>query len=59
MRDLRLKLKKLNNWIMLEKILKSKETRKLTKKEQKNILASDYGQEFNCNDATVDKYYAC
>ncbi|WP_262699464.1 hypothetical protein [Flavobacterium ustbae] len=44
---------------MLEKILKSKETRKLTKKEQKNILASDYGQEFNCNDATVDKYYAC
>ncbi|WP_433834768.1 hypothetical protein [Flavobacterium anhuiense] len=44
---------------MLEKILKSKETRKLTKKEQKNILDSQYLQEFNCNGATVDKYHAC
>ncbi|MFC0777745.1 hypothetical protein [Flavobacterium sp. HJSW_4] len=44
---------------MLEKILKSKETRKLTKKEQKNILGSEYSQELNCNDAGVEKYYAC
>jgi len=44
---------------MLEKILKSKETRKLTKKEQKNILGSEYSQELNCNDTAVEKYYAC
>jgi len=44
---------------MLEKILKSKETRKLTKKEQKSILGSEYSQELNCNDTTVEKYYAC
>jgi hypothetical protein len=44
---------------MLEKILKSKETRKLTKKEQKSILDSEYSQEFNCTDAGIEKYYAC
>ncbi|MDQ8011928.1 MAG: hypothetical protein REI96_05740 [Flavobacterium nitrogenifigens] len=44
---------------MLEKILKSKETRKLTKKEQKNILGSEYLQEFNCHDTVIEKYSAC
>ena len=44
---------------MLEKILKSKETRKLTKKEQKNILGTDYSEEINCNDDAVEKYYTC
>lgn len=44
---------------MLEKILKSKETRKLTKKEQKNILGSEYSQELNCHDDAVEKYSAC
>ncbi|MET3025218.1 hypothetical protein ABXT06_00930 [Flavobacterium sp. UW10123] len=45
---------------MLEKILKSKETRKLTKKEQKNILGNEYLQELNCHDvAVVEKYNAC
>lgn len=44
---------------MLEKILKSKETRKLTKKEQKNILGSEYIEEFNCHDVAVEKYSAC
>jgi len=44
---------------MLEKILKSKETRKLTKKEQKNILGSEYLEELNCHDTAVEKYNAC
>ncbi|MCV2485890.1 hypothetical protein OD917_13215 [Flavobacterium sp. SH_e] len=44
---------------MLEKILKSKETKKLTKKEQKNILIGEYSAELNCDDVTVEKYYAC
>ncbi|MCR4031908.1 MULTISPECIES: hypothetical protein [Flavobacterium] len=43
---------------MLEKILKSKETKKLTKKEQKNILGGET-QEPNCHDAVVEKNYAC
>ncbi|BDU24406.1 MULTISPECIES: hypothetical protein [unclassified Flavobacterium] len=44
---------------MLEKILKSKETKKLTKKEQKNILAGEYALEPNCNNPADEKYYAC
>lgn len=44
---------------MLEKILKSKETRKLTKKEQKNILGTEYSEDFNCNDTAVEKYCGC
>lgn len=43
---------------MLEKILKSKETKKLTKKEQKNILGGE-SSESNCYNATADKFYAC
>lgn len=43
---------------MLEKILKSKETKKLTKKEQKNLLGGE-ASEPNCYNATADKYYAC
>jgi len=43
---------------MLEKILKSKETKKLSKKEQKDILG-DESSEPNCYNATADKYYAC
>ncbi|WP_289664441.1 hypothetical protein [Flavobacterium panacagri] len=43
---------------MLEKILKSKETKKLTKKEQKNILGGEYATEPNCDNA-AEKYYAC
>lgn len=43
---------------MLEKILKSEETKKLTKKEQQNILGGDFTQEPNC-DAEAEKYYAC
>ncbi|WP_347050093.1 hypothetical protein [Flavobacterium olei] len=39
---------------MLEKILKSKETQKLTKKEQKRILGGDYSQELNCHDVTIE-----
>ncbi|AOC94460.1 hypothetical protein [Flavobacterium sp.] len=41
---------------MLEKILKSKETRKLTKKEQKNILGNEYSEDINCHDTVVEKY---
>ncbi|UWY29517.1 hypothetical protein [Flavobacterium sp. TR2] len=46
---------------MLEKILKSKDTKKLTKKEQKNILGNDeYSQEINCHDdVAFEKHYAC
>lgn len=44
---------------MLEKILKSKETKKLTKKEQKNILGGEFSQEPNCDNAVAEKYYAC
>ncbi len=44
---------------MLEKILKSKETQKLSKKEQKNILGGDYSQELNCDNAVTENYFAC
>lgn len=44
---------------MLEKILKSKETKKLSKKEQKNIVGGEYSSEPNCYNATADKFYAC
>lgn len=44
---------------MLEKILKSKETKKLTKKEQKDILGAEYTAELNCDNAVAEKYYAC
>ncbi|WP_255521122.1 hypothetical protein [Flavobacterium hungaricum] len=43
---------------MLEKILRGKDTIKLTKAEQKNIVGGDY-PEFNCDKAVTDKYYAC
>ncbi|MFC4391940.1 hypothetical protein [Flavobacterium quisquiliarum] len=43
---------------MLEKILKSKETKKLTKKEQKNILGGE-STEPNCYNAVAEKNYAC
>lgn len=44
---------------MLEKILKSKETQKLTKKEQKNILGGEYASDLNCNETAVEKFNAC
>lgn len=39
---------------MLEKILKSKETKKLTKKEQKDILGGETSEP-NCHDAIAEK----
>lgn len=44
---------------MLEKILKSKETKKLTKNEQKNILGGEFAEEQNCDKAVAEEYYAC
>lgn len=43
---------------MLEKILRSKETIKLTKTEQKDIKNGN-SPVLNCYNAAADKYYAC
>ncbi|TDW49943.1 hypothetical protein EV144_102373 [Flavobacterium sp. 270] len=42
---------------MLEKFLKNKDTKKLTKAEQ--IKISEGQPELNCNNAAADKYNAC
>ena len=44
---------------MLEKILRGKDTTKLTKTEQKNIIGGNCLPELNCYNAAADKYYAC
>ncbi|MEN2398193.1 hypothetical protein GKZ90_0000255 [Flavobacterium sp. MC2016-06] len=44
---------------MLEKFLKNQDTKEITKAEQKNINEGDSPSDFNCYNATADKFYAC